>query len=106
MAPRYPRGIYDTDVYERSSLTYDLSRDYQVFSATAGILDSSPSGSAVRVEVYVYDTLVLTEDVGLGEAVPINIDVTNALRLRLDLLNINAGVVRRPDAGIGEAFVS
>lgn len=102
----YSRAIYDTDVYERSSLTYDLSRDYEQFSATAGILDSSPSGSAVRIEVFVDETLVLTKDAGLGEAVPINIDVTNALRLRIDLLNINPGAVRRPDAGIGEAFVS
>lgn len=102
----YPRSLYDVDVYERSSLTFDLSRDYETFTATAGVLDSSTTGSAVRIEVFVDETRVLTQDVGLGESVPIRVDVTDALRLRLDITNIDPEAARRPDAGFGEALVS
>jgi len=60
-----------------------LSRDFRRFRAGLGLLDESHSGCSVIVEVLGDGNTLLKETIVLGENKPIDLDVTNVLRLRL-----------------------
>jgi hypothetical protein len=62
---------------------FDLSRKYGVFASTVGHEDKSDANQIIRVEVYVDQRLAWERDVRFGEAIPVNLDVTGALRIRL-----------------------
>ena len=102
----YPRSVFDIDLYNRTSLTYDLGRDYRRFESTAGVLDSAKSGTRVRVEAYVDEVLVYSADTSIGAPAVLSLDVSNALRLRLDLYNLAPDASRRADAGFGDGRLS
>jgi serine/threonine protein kinase len=73
-----------------TSVEYDLGRDYRAIVGAMGIDDDSSADLRVRVEVFLDGTLVQTNDIGLGEAVAIDRDVQNVLRLKVQATNLGA----------------
>jgi serine/threonine-protein kinase len=66
------------------SVEYNLGRNYQTFNATAGLGDNSQDSSAVvLVEVFADGRKVSTQSVTYGQAFPINADMTDVLRMKI-----------------------
>jgi beta-lactam-binding protein with PASTA domain len=65
------------------SAGYDLGRIYHRFRATAGLVDSSPSGAQVKLEVLGDGRPLFSQIVGLGQTEPVDVDVTGILRLTI-----------------------
>jgi hypothetical protein len=83
---------------------YDLSRDWSRFTTTVGISDDSPAQSAATFKVFLDGKQVATGDLVLGRPTQLDLDVSQKLRLRLEMLNTTCG---RPYAqrSSGEAIV-
>jgi serine/threonine protein kinase len=63
---------------------YTLGRDYRLLRFTAGMDDQSRDSSAqMQLEVFIDGQLITTEKVAYGEQVEVEVDVTDALRLRI-----------------------
>jgi hypothetical protein len=85
----------DTKVYESSVFAsfgctgganwdFDLNREYTKLSAIVGVDDYSVADEQVKVEFLVDDQPRGEANVKLGTAQPIEVDVTNGLRLRVE----------------------
>lgn len=70
---------YSDDPEQRAG--YNLGRYYREFRATVGLRDDMPSAASVTVEVYGDGRELFSEEAGLGDAVPLELDVTGVLRL-------------------------
>lgn len=66
------------------STVYVLGRKATTFEATFGQSDRAAPGATVRVRIFVDDRVVVDESIGHGQAKPISVDVTNALRMRIE----------------------
>jgi hypothetical protein len=64
---------------------YDLGRNWTTFTAVIGVQDDSRADAATTFVVHVDGEPELTETLGLGEPLEIEVDVRNALRLRLEV---------------------
>jgi serine/threonine-protein kinase len=64
-------------------IEYDLGRDFRRFQTAFGISDEAPSTAKTRFEVFLDGANAATNDVGLGESLPVDLDVTGVLRLKL-----------------------
>ncbi|MET3707838.1 protein kinase domain-containing protein [Arthrobacter sp. UYEF6] len=66
------------------SVEYNLGRNYQTFNATAGLGDGSQDSTAVvLVEVFADGRKVSSQSVTYGQAFPINADMTDVLRMKI-----------------------
>ncbi len=70
---------------------YNLSRSWGTFTATLGLDDTSKSGESVTFTVRTDGESVSTETLTLGETVDIEVDVTDVLRLRLEIASEGGG---------------
>lgn len=73
---------------------FDLQRDYERFTATIGHADrSTATDRTVRFSVIGDGTELYTTTMGFGQATDIDVDVTNVLRLRLEVgvIDIDGG---------------
>lgn len=77
-------SCFSTDFAE-----FDLSRDFHTFTATLGLSDDSESAASALFEIVVDGQTKFSQTIGLGTAVPVSIDVSSALRLRLQVTPIN-----------------
>ncbi|MFJ9554566.1 protein kinase [Nocardiopsis sp. NPDC101807] len=64
---------------------YDLGRNWTTFTALIGVQDDSRADAATTFIVNVDGEPELTETLGLGEPLEIEVDVRNALRLRIEV---------------------
>ncbi|WP_250280550.1 protein kinase domain-containing protein [Frankia sp. CiP1_Cm_nod2] len=79
----YPHSLY-TCTRRSSSFEFDLGRHYRTFQATAGIADDAwDSSIRILYEVFVDGSPAYRKDIGFGESVPISLDLTGVLRLKL-----------------------
>jgi hypothetical protein len=88
----YPHSVVTyVDEYddEPVDVGYDLGRHYRRLKATVGLSDDSPSESQVRIEVFGDGRSLFSQTVGLGTAVPVDIDVTGVLRLTISATMLN-----------------
>lgn len=69
-----------------ASRTYHLDRRYARLQTRIGLSDGSKSGKTVEFRVFVDDRQIdsATARIGLGEVRSLDVDVTNALRVRLE----------------------
>lgn len=74
---------------QTGSVSYDLGRHFRRFQATAGLADDAADNAIYRIEVYGDGRKLGSQQVGLGEVFPIDVDVTGILRLRLQVANLN-----------------
>jgi serine/threonine protein kinase len=70
---------------------FDLSRDWSRFTTTVGIEDASSADSSVTFTVLLDGQPVASGDVVLGRPVEVDVDVSNGLRLRLDMVDNSCG---------------
>src|SRR5262245_19522753 len=68
-----------------------LSRDWSRFTATVGISDDSPAQSAATFKVFLDGKQVAGGDLVLGRPPQLDLDVSQKLRLRLEMLNTTCG---------------
>ncbi|WP_437053424.1 NPCBM/NEW2 domain-containing protein [Streptomyces sp. enrichment culture] len=66
-----------------ASAEYNLGRHWGTFSATAGLRDDSPTGGKLTFEVSVDGKDEYRETIPLGQSQKIELDVSDALRLKL-----------------------
>lgn len=62
---------------------YNLGRGWTTFTATLGVTDTSSSSAVATFTVYVDGRPEVTESLRLGETIDIEVDVRDALRLRI-----------------------
>lgn len=74
-------GAYGGFGSKTATVAYDLSRDYRRLVGQVGLEDRSVSGTRYKVEIYGDGRNLFTEQVALGEAKPVDLDVTEVLRL-------------------------
>ncbi|MET9798526.1 protein kinase domain-containing protein [Nocardiopsis alba] len=90
------RAEMNGEVYSRALLSdscnsctgwveYNLSRGWDTLTATIGIDDRSSAGGTSTLTVYVDGEAAMKETLRLGETMEIEVDVTDVLRLRLDV---------------------
>ncbi len=65
------------------SVDYNLGRDWSRLKASIGISDVSKSELQCRFEIFADNNPLFNQTVALGQLVPIDLDVTNVLRLRI-----------------------
>lgn len=66
-----------------NSVEYNLGRHWDRFSATAGLRDDSPTGGKLTFEVSVDGKQEFSETIPLGKSKKIDLDVSDALRMKL-----------------------
>ncbi|MFW6639991.1 protein kinase domain-containing protein [Nocardiopsis algeriensis] len=66
-------------------IDYDLGRDWSTFTAVIGVQDTSRSGATTTFIVHVDGEQKVTETLRLGETLEIEVDVRDALRLRVEV---------------------
>lgn len=66
-----------------NSAEYNLGRHWDRFSATAGLRDDSPTGGKLTFEVSVDGKREYSQTIPLGKSQKVELDVSNALRLKL-----------------------
>ncbi|MFE3259453.1 DUF1707 domain-containing protein [Nocardia sp. NPDC059229] len=89
----YTRSIMlDPDGRHLAFVEYDLARKYAHLDGVLGVRDdATPSGMAMRFQIYADEVLVTDSTVKLGDTAPIHIDFDRPLRLRLQVTNLNPG---------------
>ncbi|MEC3891989.1 protein kinase domain-containing protein [Nocardiopsis sp. LDBS1602] len=73
-------------------MDYNLGRDWNTFTATIGVEDSSSSSATTTFLVLVDGEQKVTETLRLGEVKEIEVSVENALRLRVEVESDGTGV--------------
>ncbi|MRH87658.1 DUF1707 domain-containing protein [Nocardia sp. SYP-A9097] len=89
----YTRSIMlDPDGRHLAFVEYDLSRKYAHLDGALGVRDdATPTGMAMRFQIYADEVLVADSIVKLGDTAPIHVDFDRPLRLRLQVTNLNPG---------------
>ena len=80
---------------------YNLSRDYDVFRAVIGVDDISESGSRAEFTVTVDGREALSRQVGMFDSEEIEVDVSDAFRIRVQLTSVEG----RPVGAYGNAHL-
>lgn len=82
--------LYTSSMYRRvyyggdeETVSFDLGRSWQSFDATLGLRDDADAGGSVTFQVFKDGALALTQTATLGQAVPIQVDVNNVLRMKI-----------------------
>ncbi|MEO1060563.1 MAG: NPCBM/NEW2 domain-containing protein [Actinomycetota bacterium] len=78
---------------DECSLEYDLGRSWTRLTGLIGIQDLSDVDATVRLRLILDGSSVLELTVGVGETSPFDLDVRDALRLRMVVTRIEGEVV-------------
>ncbi|MFE6858264.1 DUF1707 domain-containing protein [Nocardia sp. NPDC057668] len=71
---------------------YDLGRRFLRLDGTLGIRnDATPSGLTMKLRILVDNVPVFEQAIALGDTVPINLGIEQALRLKLEVTNLRPG---------------
>jgi hypothetical protein len=92
----YGHGVYIESYSEGvGSVEYDLSRQYRRVVGEMGLEDQTSSDGQFKVEIYGDGRLLTEASVDFGTTVPVEIDVTDVLRLKITIaaLSGEGGVV-------------
>jgi hypothetical protein len=86
---QYSRTVsLDPSQDQASFVEYDLGRKAKRLVGTVGVRDDSQSDVSMRLEIYVDGRKIFDQTMGLGQAVPVDLDVANTLRLRLQVTEL------------------
>ncbi|OOP59416.1 hypothetical protein BMF89_20485 [Arthrobacter sp. SRS-W-1-2016] len=88
------------------SVEYNLGRNYQTFAATAGLADDSHSNaSTALLEIFADGRKVYSQTVSYGQAFPINVDMTNVLRLKIQYQGATCAKDGEAELVVGDARI-
>jgi NPCBM/NEW2 domain/PASTA domain len=84
---RAPRSLLLGSYYDDRSpwIEYDLSRDWRFLRGTVGVSDDAKSDTKIRLDILGDGNPLYSKEFVLGESVPIDIDVSDRLRLRIQI---------------------
>ena len=69
---------------------WNLARNYNYLNTTIGLDDSSqPSGVVVRAQIFGDGVQLYSQDLALGQAFPIHLNIAGVLRLKLETTEIS-----------------
>lgn len=68
---------------------YDFSRQYRQLKGDLGLGDKSDSAAVGKVEIYGDGRQLLAQDVPFGTTIPIDIDVTDVLRIKITVTTVD-----------------
>ncbi|MFD6950119.1 phosphotransferase [Nocardiopsis sp. TSRI0078] len=93
----YSRAIVSGFCADHSSectgwIDYNLGRDWTTFTSTLGVDDTSNAGATTTFTVHVDGEAKVTETLRLGEMMDVEVDVSHALRLRLEVESDDQGI--------------
>lgn len=71
-----------------SFLEFDAGRHYKTLVGTVGLPDDVVADAVLRVEIYGDGRPLFNQELRLGQAIPINLDMNGVLRLRLQVTYI------------------
>jgi hypothetical protein len=74
---------------EPSFVEYDLGRGFERIVGTVGPRDDVDADSLYKVEIFADGVSVFDQDLVLGHVAPIDLDMSNVLRLRLQVTDLN-----------------
>ena len=98
----YPRSI--TDDSDTGSAEWNISRSCTKFAATVGVTDESNVNDRFSASIYSDSVKKWTlGNIGLGQAHPIEVDITNGLRLKLEWTMTYSAAGVASDIGFGDA---
>jgi hypothetical protein len=82
-----PRSIALGSYYVGKSpwIEYDLSRDWRFLRATVGVSDKAKSDTKVRLDILGDGNPLFSKEFTIGKSEPIDIDVSDRLRLRIQI---------------------
>ncbi|MGH9270447.1 MAG: PASTA domain-containing protein, partial [Ilumatobacteraceae bacterium] len=85
----YTRSVYmDVSTSTPLFIEYDLARKLTRLRGVIGVRDDSTASSLVKVEIFADGTPVSEQDLALGQIAELDLDMTNVLRLRLQVTNL------------------
>jgi hypothetical protein len=98
----YPESLtLDVWTAETETAEYNLSREWKIFKAVAGVSDKAPTGSRIRFEVFGDKQRLYCKDLEIGQADMVDVDVSDVLRLEL-----RATLLSEPLSGMGDERAS
>ncbi|WP_159620913.1 serine/threonine-protein kinase [Ruania rhizosphaerae] len=98
-AEDYPRSV--VGAWNSGYIEYNLSRSYQQLLATVGRVDSaSDAADEVQVTIFLDQREVWSERVSVGSPAELDLDVTDALRLRIEYTSLQDN---RSEVALGDA---
>lgn len=71
------------------AVEYDFSRQYRKLSGELGLDDKSDSAAIGKVEIYGDGRQLLAQDVPFGTTTPVDLDVTNVLRIKITVASVD-----------------
>ncbi len=90
-----------------ASAEWNLGRVYNQLIANIGVSDSSGTGTRLRFQIFGDGVQIYTRDMGIGQEVPINVHVSNVLRLQLEVTVLVAPTTNGIARGVfGSAYVT
>ena len=75
-------------------IEYDLNRNYEEFRATIGVRDDVTADSRIQFDVIVDGQVAVSQQLGLGTSSDIAVDVSGALRVRLQATRLDGSQPR------------
>lgn len=81
----YSHGLLIDPRTNGATIEYDFSRQYRRMTGELGLDDKSASSALGKVEIYGDGRLLTTVDVPFGTTIPVDLDVTNVLRLKINV---------------------
>ncbi len=89
----YTRSLLMGPAYaDPGAVEYDLARKYSRLKASVGVTDSAKSTTQFKVEIFLDGAEVFDQTVKLGAVVPVDIDVTHVLRLRIQVTQVDSNI--------------
>jgi hypothetical protein len=84
-----------TDCSTPVVLQYDLGRAYQHFKTTVGLADESNNSTLVQFDVLVDNKPVFSQQARLGQALAVDVSVTDGLRLEIEATRVEKPCTER-----------
>lgn len=81
----YSHGLLIDPWTAGATVEYDFSRQYRRMTGELGLDDKSDSSALGKVEIYGDGRLLTTTDVPFGTTIPVDVDVTDVLRLKINV---------------------
>lgn len=87
----YSHGILVTPAPsgQVGTIEYDFSRQYRKLTGELGLDDKSASDAIGKVEIYGDGRQLLAQDVSFGQTVPVDLDVTDVLRVKITVATVD-----------------
>jgi hypothetical protein len=92
LLPSY--GPYSS--HEPCVLQYDFGRDWSRLKATLGIIDTAPVDTKIRLEIFGDDKELYNDVIAFGSSAPLDLDMTDVLRVRIQATFISGPTDAEP----------